>query len=85
MSVSELRLCGFRQFKSVDRKPGLDIRSRRGLNALVDEDDSGKTTVIDALKLVLLTQGGECIRATEDDFHVEDGQPARNDSPRRPP
>ena len=44
---------------------------------LVGENDSGKTALIDAIKLVLLTQSNEYIRPTEDDFHIgADGVPA---------
>ncbi|MBR3325992.1 MAG: AAA family ATPase [Atopobiaceae bacterium] len=75
--VCELRLYDYSQFKSIYGKSGLDVRFHRGLNALVGENDSGKTTVVDALKLVLLTQSGESIGPTEDDFHVEGGKPAR--------
>ena len=56
MIISELRVYDFRQFKSVDGAPGLKITFHKGLNALIGENDSGKTAVIDALKLVLLTQ-----------------------------
>lgn len=70
MIVSELRLFNFRQFGSTDGSPGLEIHFHKGINALVGENDSGKTTVIDALKLVLLTQSGEYIRPVEEDFHV---------------
>ena len=70
MYVSELRLYDFRQFKSVDGKPGLEVRFHPGLNALVGENGSGKTTVVDAMRYVLLTQSGEFVRPTEDDFSV---------------
>ena len=62
MIISELRVYDFRQFKSVDGAPGLKITFHKGLNALIGENDSGKTAVIDALKLVLLTQSNEYIR-----------------------
>lgn len=78
MIVSELRLFNFRQFGSTDGSPGLEIYFHKGINALVGENDSGKTTVIDALKLVLLTQSGEYIRPVEEDFHVApNGRPTR--------
>ena len=51
MIISELRVYDFRQFKSVDDAPGLKITFHKGLNALIGENDSGKTAVIDALKL----------------------------------
>ena len=69
MIVSELKLYNFRRFKSVDGIPGLQITFHKGLNALIGENDSGKTAVIDALKLVLLTQSNEYIRPVEEDFY----------------
>lgn len=69
MIVSELKLYNFRQFKSEDNKPGLLINFHRGLNALIGENDSGKSAVIDAIKLVLLTQSGEYIKPSDEDFY----------------
>lgn len=69
MIVSELRIFNFRRFKSVDGAPGLQITFHKGLNALIGENDSGKTAVIDALKLVLLTQSNEHIRPVDEDFY----------------
>lgn len=69
MIISELRVYNFRQFKSEDGVPGLKITFHRGLNALIGENDSGKTAVIDALKLVLLTQSNEYIRPSDEDFY----------------
>ena len=62
MIVSELKLYNFRRFKSVNDVPGLTITFHHGLNALIGENDSGKTAVLDALKLVLLTQSNEHLR-----------------------
>lgn len=69
MIISELKIYDFRRFKSVDGVPGLQITFHKGLNALVGENDSGKTAVIDALKLVLLTQSNEYIRPVDEDFY----------------
>lgn len=69
MIISELRIYDFRRFKSVDGAPGLQITFHKGLNALIGENDSGKTAVIDALKLVLLTQSNEYIRPVDEDFY----------------
>ena len=70
MIISELRVYNFRQFKSVDGTPGVKITFHRGLNTLIGENDSGKTAVIDALKLVLLTQSNEYIRPSDEDFYT---------------
>ena len=69
MIISELKIYNFRQFKSVNGAPGLEITFHKGLNALIGENDSGKTAVIDALKLVLLTQSNEYIRPVDEDFY----------------
>lgn len=76
MIISELKVYNFRQFKSVNGVPGLKINFHKGLNALIGENDSGKTAVIDALKLVLLTQSNEYIRPTDEDFY----KPANEDA-----
>ncbi len=70
MIISELKIYNFRRFQSVDGAPGLQITFHKGLNALIGENDSGKTAVVDALKLVLLTQSNEYIRPTDDDFYM---------------
>ena len=70
MFVSTLKLYNFRQFKSEGEHPGLDITFHTGLNALIGENDSGKTAIIDAIKLVLLTQSNEYLRPTDEDFYV---------------
>lgn len=54
MIVSQLQIYNFRRFRSVDGKPGLSIIFHEGLNALIGENDSGKTAIIDALKLYKL-------------------------------
>ena len=69
MIISELKLYNFRRFKSVDGAPGLHITFHKGLNALIGENDSGKSAVIDALKLILLTESNEYIRPTDEDFY----------------
>ena len=70
MIISQMILNNFRKFKCTDSIPGLVVAFHKGLNALIGENDSGKTAIIDAIKLVLLTQSNEYIRPTEDDFYV---------------
>ncbi len=69
MIISELKIYNFRRFKSLNGEPGLKITFHKGLNALIGENDSGKTAVIDALKLVLLTQSNEYIKPADGDFY----------------
>lgn len=73
MIISELRLFDFRRFHSDNGAPGLEIYFHKGLNALIGENDSGKSAVIDALKLVLMTQSNEFVRPSEEDFYTADG------------
>ena len=72
MYLSELKLWNFRKYgnnSSFDiSKPNLILKFNKGINVLVGENDSGKTAIIDAIKLVLKTQDYEWIRVTEKDF-----------------
>ena len=49
----------------------MSVCFHKGLNALIGENDSGKTAVIDALKLVLLTQSNDYVRPVEEDFYAD--------------
>ena len=70
MILTSLKLWNFRKFDSKDgTEPGLEVQFHKGINALVGENDTGKSTIVDAIKLVLQTQSGEYIRITEDDFY----------------
>ena len=59
MYISEIKLWNFRKYGSTDSfdldKPNLVVPFNSGLNVLIGENDSGKTTIIDAIKLVLKT------------------------------
>ena len=70
MILKELKLWNFRKFKANGAEPGLVVEFHKGLNALVGENDAGKSAIIDAIKLVLQTQSGEYVRVTEDDFYT---------------
>lgn len=72
MIVSELKLYNFRKFKSEDDQPGLVVCFHKGLNAIIGENDSGKTAIIDALKLILHTQSNEYIRPIDEDFYMDE-------------
>lgn len=75
MFVSNLKLWNFRKYWlnwDIDlNKPNLDISFNRWMNLFVWPNDSGKTAVIDALKLVLKTCSSEWIRLEQDDFFWE--------------
>lgn len=67
MFLAELRIENFRMFGEGDQALVIPLRS--GLTALVGENDSGKTTVIDALRFALGTTDQDWFRLEESDFH----------------
>ncbi len=74
MHLSNLRLWNFRTFGSNeamarDTMPHLDLAFNPDLNVLIGENDSGKTAIIDAIRLVLKTHSYDWARIDEDDFH----------------
>ncbi len=72
MYLSELKLWNFRKYGEENfalQKPNLVVPFTKGLNVLVGENDSGKTTIIDSIKLVLKTHAYEWIRVEEKDFY----------------
>ncbi|MFC7428817.1 ATP-dependent nuclease [Nocardia tengchongensis] len=48
----------------------LNLELDRGTNVLVGENDSGKSAIIDAIRICLLTTAADYYRVTRDDFHV---------------
>lgn len=71
MYISELTIENFRIFGEGDDSLVLELRP--GLNALVGENDSGKTAIIDALRLALGTADQEWFRLEDSDFHGDNG------------
>jgi putative ATP-dependent endonuclease of OLD family len=67
MFLSEIHIENFRLFGSGG--DALTLTLGRGLTAIVGENDSGKTAVIDALRLVLGTRDQDVLRIVEEDFH----------------
>lgn len=49
----------------------VDLRLNEGLNILLGENDSGKTALIDAVRLVLGTRDYDRIAISKDDFYVD--------------
>ena len=63
-----LRELHIRNFRKID---ALTVNFPRGLTVLIGENNSGKTTVIDALRLMLFSsQDFDSFRLTEDDFRT---------------
>jgi putative ATP-dependent endonuclease of OLD family len=77
MFLSELEIQNFRAFGSGNHR--FSLRFNPGLTALVGENDCGKTTVMDALRLVLGTTDQEYYRVEPSDFHrLTDGSVAES-------
>ena len=68
MLLSRLTIRNFRQFGDGDT--ALDIAFNSGVTALVGRNDSGKSTVIDAIRYALLTRDQDFIRIQPEDFHL---------------
>lgn len=73
MFLSNIKLWNFRKFGSDTefdlKNPNLNMPLKKGLNVLIGENDSGKTAIIDAIKLVLGTHSLEWTRVAEEDFY----------------
>jgi putative ATP-dependent endonuclease of OLD family len=73
MYLSTLKLWNFRKFGNDTafnlQNPDLNLGFNNGINVLIGENDSGKTAIVDAIKLVLKTHSYEWIRIAHDDFY----------------
>jgi putative ATP-dependent endonuclease of OLD family len=65
MYLGKIQIENFRQFESVD------LLFQSGLNLLVGENDSGKSSIIDAIKFVTGTHSNDWIKLTKDDFYID--------------
>ena len=68
-----MKLWNFRKFGTdadfqPDNPPNLDLNFTKGLNVIIGENDSGKSAIIDAIKLVLKTHSYEYIKVEHSDF-----------------
>ncbi|AMR32720.1 ATP-dependent endonuclease [Mucilaginibacter sp. PAMC 26640] len=73
MHLSNLKLWNFRKFGTpveldASKQPNLSLDFSTGLNVIIGENDSGKTAIIDAIKLVLKTHSYEYIKVENSDF-----------------
>lgn len=76
MHISQITITNFRLFGT--EQAAFKISLGPGLTALVGENDTGKTAVMDALRLVLGTRDQESLRLDPIDFHqASDGHRAR--------
>ena len=69
MYLSNIKLWNFRKFGTTCEidlaNPNLDLNLTKGLNVIIGENDSGKTAIIDAIKLVLKTHSYDYIRVDD--------------------
>ena len=77
MYLHELKLWNFRKYglkgdSFESSEPGLSVLFNKGVNVLVGENDSGKTTIIDAIRYILRTQSFEYIQIDEKDFYQDE-------------
>ena len=69
MYLSEIRARNFRLFG--EGQAELNLHIQHGFTALIGRNDTGKTAIIDAIRLVLLTRDQEYLRVSPDDFHID--------------
>lgn len=73
MYISQLKLWNFRKYGSNNSfdlsKPDLSVPFTKGLNVLIGENDSGKSAILDSIKLVLKTHAYEWIKIEKEDFN----------------
>lgn len=70
MFLSQLKIWNFRKYGTKENgDAGIEVSFNDRLNLIVGENDSGKTAIIDAIKLVLGTQSYDNIRLEENDFY----------------
>ncbi len=72
MYLSEITIENFRCFGEGEERFVLSLRP--GLTALVGENDSGKSAVIDALRFALGTVDREWLRLEDTDFHIKEAE-----------
>ena len=70
MYLHHIRAENFRAFGDGTTSPVLNWTLNPGMNILIGENDAGKTTIIDAIRLLLWTTSFEAVRLLEQDFHV---------------
>ncbi|WP_025845566.1 ATP-dependent nuclease [Paenibacillus ehimensis] len=74
MFLRQLNIWNFRKYgvSVQDSKlPGLIVSFNESFNLLIGENDSGKTAIIDAIKITLGTSSEDSFRISESDFHVD--------------
>lgn len=81
MFLSQLKLWNFRKYGcgyERNEEANLIVNFNSGLNLIVGENDSGKSTIIDAIKIALGTQSYDNVRIEENDFYKGSGKRQKN-------
>ena len=78
MYLHKLSITNFRKYGGSNDKPGIVIEFNKGLNVLIGENESGKTSIVDAIRYVLQTQSYDYIKIDELDFHYNEGDRAQS-------
>lgn len=73
MYLSNIKLWNFRKFGNIGdinlQHPNLNLSLTKGLNVLIGENDSGKSAILEAIKMVLKTHSYERLMWVKDDFY----------------
>lgn len=73
MYLSNLKLWNFRKFGTLGdidlHHPNLNLAFTKGLNVLIGENDSGKSAILEAIKMVLKTHAYERLMWLKEDFY----------------
>lgn len=77
MFLSRIEIENFRAFGSRADGGALCLDLDPGLNLIVGENDSGKTALVDAIRLLAGTASNEMFLVRPEDFHTKDGEAAR--------
>ena len=68
MYLSKLKIKNFRSIKDIE----LDFS--QGINILIGENNAGKTTIIDALRICLGYRDQDGLRVKKEDFHISNNE-----------
>jgi len=71
MYLAKIEISNYRKISTTQDGPGLTLDLQPGLNILIGENDSGKTCVIDAIRLLTGTVTHDYFPITEEDFHQD--------------
>lgn len=78
MYLHRLTIENFRHFGAGDES--LTVELKEGLTAIVGENDAGKTSLVDALRMAIGTRDQEYVRVQTSDFHYSVATGKRADS-----